>query len=328
MSDTLWAVIFGIVFFAALFLGVTGWIRAARPSNRRRKMAELQGAKTAREIVELALRREERSQIVYRSPHARRDAILKILRVVLAGLGLLLTFQQTQLYGLSFLLGGLGWFMPMFIMGPRLRRERTREAEMWQDWARLLGELAESGASLYDSLRTSVNHLPPELVPVAKRAAVIAEIDGIEPALDTLAETESPWGAQLSAGLRIAARAGGGISRPMKAIVTRIEDITEVHRQKNSSVVKVWVQTLALMTVGFVTMFLLWRNNSQYFAPFGEGIGQVLLLGISVIIVFCVGYLTTRGVVPPQEYVLGTERGAKAKAKQEKKQEKEELPVL
>ena len=315
MSPTLWAVIFGVLFFIALAAGVSGWIRAARPSKRRRKMVELQGARTAREIVELALKREERSQITYRSPYARRNAILLLVRVALAFFGLFLTYQQTQLYGLAVLLGGLGWFMPAFIMGPRLRREATREAEMWQDWARLLGELAESGASLYDSLRTSVRHLPPQLVPVAKRAAVIAEIDGIEPALNTLAETESPWGAQLSAGLRIVSRAGGGISKPMQSIVQRIEDITDVHRQKTSSVVKVWVQTLALMAVGGVTMFLLWRNNPDYFAPFSVGVGQVLLLGISVIIVFCVGYLTTRGVVPPQEYVLGTERGAKAKGK-------------
>lgn len=312
MTATLWAVVFGILFFVAFAVGVSGWIRAAQPSNRRRKMTELKGAKTAREIVELALSREERSQIAYRSPYARRDAILKIVRVGCAFLGLFLTYQQTQLYGLAVMLGGLGWFMPAFIMGPSLRRERTKEAEMWQDWARLLGELAESGASLYDSLRSSVKHLPKELSPVAKRAAVIAEIDGIEPALNTLAETESPWGAQLSAGLRIAARAGGGISKPMKAIVQRIEDITDVHRKKTSSVVKVWVQTLALMAVGSVTMFLLWRNNPDYFQPFGEGIGQLLLLGIGVIIVFCVGYLTTRGVVPPHEYVLGTERGAKA----------------
>ena len=311
MSNTLWAIIFGVLFFAAFFAGVAGWIKAAKPTNRQRKKIELQGAKSAREIVELAMRREERGQILYRAPHARRDAILKLIRFALGLLGILVVYQQTQLIGLCVLIGGLGWFMPAFIMGPRLRRERTREAEMWQDWARLLGELAEAGASLYDSLRTSAQHLPPELAPVAKRAAVIAEIDGIEPALNTLAETESPWGAQLSAGLRIAARAGGSISKPMKAIVDRIEDITDVHRQKTSSVVKVWVQTLALMVVGFVTMFLLWRNNPEYFTPFGEGIGQLLLLAISVIIVFCVGYLTTRGVVPPHEYVLGTERGAR-----------------
>lgn len=222
-----------------------------------------------------------------------------------AGLGgVALAWSATGLLGMALLLGGLGVLLPPFMAAPRRRRRQSREALAWQLWTRQLAELARAGAGLTDALVGSVEHAPPEVRPIVESVAITARLHGIEQALDELAASGQTWEPEVAAGLRMAASTGAAVAPPLLDLGERIGDVVDLHRAKTESVVSLWTQTIALLTLAGGVILLMYRNNPAYFEPYRVGGGQLVLVAISGLLLLSIGFLVFNSTVRDKPSML------------------------
>ena len=218
--------------------------------------------------------------------------------------GVAVGWLATGLAGMALLLGGLGLLLPVFMAAPRRRRRQTREALAWSLWSRQLAELARSGSGLSESLRASVAHAPDEISPTIAAVATVAEMRGLDAALDELSDAGTVWQPEVAAGLRMAATTGGGIADPLLDLCARIDDVVQLHRTKTEAVVQLWTQTIALLSLAGGVVFVMYRNNPAYFEPYRQGTGQLVFVGISMLLLMATGFLVWHSVVRDQNSVL------------------------
>ena len=242
--------------------------------------------------------------------HARTgERRIRLSKVALAQIvggfgGLVLGWMATELLGMTALLGGLGALLPPFMAAPRRRREQSRLARAWQLWTRQLAELARAGAGLNDAIASSVPHAPPELRHTLEAVVARARVDGIEAALDELGGAGHVWEPEVAAGLRMAATAGGSVASPLLDLSARIGDIVELHNRRTESVVQLWTQTIALLSLAGGVVVLMYRNNPAYFEPYRAGAGQLVLVGISALLLTATAFLVHHSVVREKRSVL------------------------
>ena len=283
MTAVLWALAFGALVTAGLVLAaLSGPLSRARPGN---------GSDA------------EQSNISPAAPKRRLSPLLLVQ--IVGGVGGGFTgWTATGLLGMVMLLGGMGALLPPFMAAPARRRRQTREALAWSLWSRQLAELARSGSGLTDSLRGSVEHTPKEIAATIERVASTAELHGIEQALDELAAQGTVWEPEMAAGLRMAATSGGAIAEPLLDLCGRIGDVVDLHRSKNEAVVQLWAQTIALLGLAGGVVTMMYRNNPAYFAPYEEGTGQLVFVGISGLLLMSTAFLVYHSVVREENSVL------------------------
>ncbi|WP_420626949.1 type II secretion system F family protein [Candidatus Poriferisodalis sp.] len=226
------------------------------------------------------------------------------VQVIAAGGGAALGFAATGLWGLAFLLGGLGALLPPFVAAPRKRRQQTREALAWQLWTRQLAELTRSGSGLTESLKSSTEHAPAQLADTVRRVASTAELRGIGPALDELAAAGAVWEPEVAVGLRIAASTGGPLTGPLLELCNRIGDVVSLHRARTEAVVQLWTQTIALLGLAGGVIVLMYRNNPAYFEPYRTTTGQLVLALIAMVLLGSTVFLVYHSVVHVEPSVL------------------------
>lgn len=213
-------------------------------------------------------------------------------------------WAATGLLGMLLLLGGMGALLPAFMAAPARRRRQTREALAWSLWSRQLAELARAGSGLSESLTGSVDHAPAQIAPKIARAASTAELQGLEVALEELADAGTVWEPEVAAGLRMAAASGGAIADPLLDLCGRISDVVDVHRSKSEAVVQLWTQTIALLCLAGGVVTLMYRNNPAYFEPYQEGTGQLVFVGLAGLLLMATGFLVFHSVVREENSVL------------------------
>ena len=218
--------------------------------------------------------------------------------------GLLLGWHTTGLLGMAVLLGGLGALLPPFMAAPRRRREQSKLARAWQLWTRQLAELARAGAGLNDAIAASVPHAPPELRPTLEVVAARSRVDGIDAALEELGAAGHVWEPEVAAGLRMAATTGGSVASPLLDLSARIGDIVELHNRKTESVAQLWTQTITLLSLAAGLIILMYHNNPAYFEPYRAGPGQLVLVGISGLLLMATTFLVHHSVVRERRSVL------------------------
>lgn len=235
---------------------------------------------------------------------ARRFGAVRLWQIGSAFGGFVLGLQATGLLGMALLLGGLGMLLPPFVAAPRRRRQQSRVALAWQLWTRQLAELARAGAGLTDALMGSVEHSPPEVRPTVEKVAISARVHGIDVALDELAAAGKMWEPEVAAGLRMAATTGAAVAPPLLDLGERIGDVVDLHRTRTESVVSLWTQTIALLSLAAGVILLMYRNNPAYFEPYRAGGGQLVLIAISGLLLLSVGFLVFHSVVREKPSVL------------------------
>ena len=297
--STLLFVVVGAVGLALVVAGATGAFTKRSPTRAATDPSEVPASPATR-----------------RGPKPAGDGGPRLSRVALAQVvgafgGLFLGWQATSLVGMAVLLGGLGALLPPFMAAPRRRREQSRRARAWQLWTRQLAELARAGAGLNDAIAGSVPHAPPELRPTLEAIVARARVDDLEAALDELAATGHIWEPEVAAGLRMATTSGGSVASPLLDLSARIGDVVELHRRKTESVVQLWTQTLALLSLAGGVVILMYHNNPAYFEPYRVGAGQLVLVGISALLIVATGFLVHHSVVREKRSVLAppTKRG-------------------
>ena len=250
-------------------------------------------------------RRRVRRRPVEFAPTPKRT--IKGPLVAKASLGIfaaVVAFWATDLAGMALLFGGLGVLMPSFIAAPRRRREASSAALAWQEWTRQVSELAHAGATLPDALVASAEHAPSELRTAIVSATDKLEVLGVTAALDDLATADKLWAPQAAAGLRVAHESGGPAAAPLKDLGRRIGSMVDLHRVKTEAVVRIWTQTIALLVLSAGIILLMWKNNPEYFAPYLDPTGQMVLVGIAGLLLTAIGFLVRHSVVRSEESVL------------------------
>ncbi len=235
---------------------------------------------------------------------ARATKPLALVQVGTAALGALVGYVATGLLGMVVLLAGMGALLPPFMAAPRRRRRQTKQALAWALWSRQLAEQARSGSGLTDSLRGSVSRAPQEIAPTIARVAQTAELHGLEEAFDELASLGNVWEPEVAAGLRMATTSGSGIADPLLDLCGRINDVVELHRARTEAVVALWTQTIALLSLAGGVVAMMYRTNPDYFEPYREGTGQLVLVGLSGLLLAVTAFLVYHSVVREENSVL------------------------
>ena len=277
-------VVFGAL--AAVGLGLVAL--SGRLSRFRRRSSEW----FDRELAKASLRGE------------RRLSSLTILQIAAAVAGGLVGWTATGLLGMMVLLGGLGALLPPFMAAPARRRRHTRQALAWSTWSRQLAELARAGSGLTEALRGSVEHAPAEIAETVARTAASAEFQGLEAALEDLADAGTVWEPEVAAGLRIAATSGGAVADPLLDLCGRISDVVDLHRSKTEAVVQLWTQTIALLGLAGGVVALMYYNNPAYFEPYETGTGQLVFVLIAGLLLMSTAFLVYHSVVRQENSVL------------------------
>ena len=289
------ALLFGavvVVGLALLVIGATGAF-----SGRRRADA---GAEPPEAPARLASRRG-----LQPAADGKRHLSKVGIAQLLGGFGgFFLGWQGTNLLGMALLIGGLGVLLPPFMAAPRRRREQSKVARAWQVWTRQLAELARAGAGLSDAIAGSVPHAPPELRPKIEVVVARARVSGIEAAFDELAAAGHVWEPEIAAGLRMATTTGGSVAAPLLDLSARIGDVVDLHNRKTEAVVQLWTQTIALLALAGGVVTLMYRNNPAYFEPYRVGTGQLVLVGISGLLLMATSFLVHHSVVREKRSVL------------------------
>ena len=239
-----------------------------------------------------------------RSAATVRLSSLMVVQVIAALAGGIAGWAATGLLGMMMLLGGLGALLPPFMAAPARRRRQTRRALAWSLWSRQLAELARAGLGLAESLSGSVEHAPDEIAATVEQTAITARLHGLEAALDELAEAGTVWEPEVAAGLRMAATSGGAVADPLLDLCGRISDVVALHRSKTEAVVELWAQTIALLGTAGAVVALMYRNNPTYFEPYKDGTGQLVLVGISGLLLLSTAFLVYHSVVREDNSVL------------------------
>ena len=229
---------------------------------------------------------------------------LAAVQAAAAAVGVVLGWLATGLLGMAALLGGLGLLLPPFMAAPARRRRQTAEALAWSLWCRQIAELANAGAGLAESIKSSVEHAPEPVAPIVAKVSAEADVDGLAAALELLASSGSVWEPEVAAGLRMAAASGSGVVGPLLDLSGRIDDVVELHRAKTEAVVQLWIQTIALLALAGGVVLLMYRNNPAYFEPYATSTGQLVLVGISGLLLISVSFLVYNSVVREQNSVL------------------------
>ena len=213
-------------------------------------------------------------------------------------------YTLSGLPGLVVLFGGLAALLPPFLTAPARRRLSARRAEAWRMWTGQLAELCRAGTNLSRGLVASAEHAPAEIAETIRRTAARVEVDGLDAALDELAEADELWSPQIAASVRIAHQAGASAATPLLDLARRMGDVVGIHRTQTEAVVKIWVQTIVLLLLSGIIVGLMWFNNPTYFDPYRAGSGPTFLLVIATMLLGAVGYLVRHSVVRGEESVL------------------------
>jgi Flp pilus assembly protein TadB len=182
---------------------------------------------------------------------------------------------------LAFLVPVVAYGLPMVLSAPSNRDVAVLEA--LDRWVRSLGSLLPTGRSIIDAIRVSVGQAPSLLAPNLR--VLTARLDDrwtISQALLALADDlDSADADAVIAALSLAAERGGtGATATLAALADNIQDRLralreiETERAKPRIVVR-QVTVITLVVLGLALLF-----GGSFFAPYGSGLGQLLLTAL------------------------------------------------
>lgn len=168
--------------------------------------------------------------------------------------------------------------LPVVLSAPANRDLAVLEA--LDRWVRTLGSLLPTGRSITDAIRVSVRQAPTLLAPHLR--LLIARLDDrwtSSQALLALAdELDSPDADAVLAALSLAADRGGtGATATLAALADNVQDRLRALREIETERAKprIVVRQVTVITLVVLTLALVFGGS--FFAPYGTGLGQVLL---------------------------------------------------
>lgn len=182
---------------------------------------------------------------------------------------------------LAVLLPVVAFGLPVVLSAPSNRDVAVLEA--LDRWVRSLGSLLPTGRSIIDAIRVSVGQAPSSLAPSLR--LLIARLDDrwtIGQALLALAdELDSADADAVIAALALAAERGGtGATATLAALADNIQDRLRALREIETERAKPRIVVRQVTVITLVVLSLALLFGGSFFAPYGSGLGQVLLTAL------------------------------------------------
>jgi len=193
-----------------------------------------------------------------------------LVAATLVGWPLLVVLVPVVVYGL-----------PAVLSAPSNRDLAVLEA--LDRWVRTLGSLLPTGRSISDAIRVSVGQAPALLAPHLR--LLTARLDDrwtSTQALFALAdELDSPDADAVLAALSLAAERGGtGASATLVALADNIQDRLRALREIETERAKPRIVVRQVTVITLVVLCLALLFGGSFFAPYGSGLGQILLAAL------------------------------------------------
>ncbi len=176
------------------------------------------------------------------------------------------------------LVPAVAYGLPLVLSAPSNRDLALLEA--LDRWVRTLGSLLPTGRSISDAIRVSVRQAPALIAPDLR--LLVARLDDrwtIEQALYALADDLNSADADaVLAALALAAQRGGtGAAATLDALADNVQDRLRALREIETERAKprIVVRQVTVLTLVVLSGALLFGGG--FFAPYGTGVGQVLL---------------------------------------------------
>lgn len=200
----------------------------------------------------------------------------------------------------------IGFGLPVVLSAPPNRDLMLLEA--LDRWVRSLASLLPTGRSISDAIRASTRLAPPLLA--ARLRILSGRLDDrwtIEQALRALAdELDSPDADGVLAALALAAQRGGtGAVATLTALGDSIQDRLRALREIETERAKprIVVRQVTIITVAVLGLALVFGGD--FFAPYGSGLGQLLLAGLVLVYLGSLVFLRRLTLPRPRQRILG-----------------------
>jgi Flp pilus assembly protein TadB len=207
---------------------------------------------------------------------------------------------------------GLAAAVAVFLL-PRLSsarasRRRTAVLEGLEQWARRLSDLLSASRGLEDALEASARSAPKVIVgPVSALARGLAARGGSDAALRAFAdEIDDPAGDRIVAALIIATgRRGGAVGDVLRTLAEQLA--RDVATRRDIDAERAEHRTTLKWIVGIVIAFTVFCVlNRSFSAPFGTGLGQLVLAVIAVLYIAGLSWLQHLGNIDaPARFLAG-----------------------
>ncbi len=171
--------------------------------------------------------------------------------------------------------------LPAMLGADRRAKEAIDRVEAVQEWARRVADILAIGVGLEQALAGAARSAPASIrVQTATLAARIAAGAGTEPSLRQFADELADPSADLVVAALILAsrRRGPGVAAALTGIADSAAEEVAARRRIEADRAKprATARAVTLITVGIITLGLL---NSDYTAPYGGPVGQIVLAG-------------------------------------------------
>lgn len=221
-------------------------------------------------------------------------AVSAVTRWPVAGL-----IVTTAIVGLPYLLGSA-----------KLAAKAIDRVEAIEEWTRRLADVLATGVGLEQALSTSSSTCPPPLR--TEVTALVARLTARWPTEQVLRafadDLDDAAGDFVVASLLLAnRRRGPGLSGMLTAVAGSVADEVAARRKIEAERAKPrsTARLVTLITLGVAGVLML---NGHYLAPYGDGLGQLVLLVIAGAFTGCLLWIRALTLAPPTPRFL-TEPG-------------------
>ncbi|MHB8449102.1 MAG: type II secretion system F family protein [Mycobacteriales bacterium] len=173
---------------------------------------------------------------------------------------------------------GMGW-----LFRPKTGAGRIERLEALEQWTRRLSDLLVVGSGIEQALVVSVRTAPAPIAPqVAALAARLQARTATEAALRAFAdEVDDPAGDLVAAALILASRRRGrGLAQVLDGLARAVADEVVVRRGIDADRAKPRTTARAVTWITLLAAAALILLDRAYVAPFGTGVGQLVLAGV------------------------------------------------
>jgi Flp pilus assembly protein TadB len=201
--------------------------------------------------------------------------------------------------------------LPYLLDAGRVAQRSIARIEAIEEWTRRLADVLATGVGLEQGLVASRATCPPPIAPQID--ALVARLSARWPtdqALRALADDLDDGAADfVVASLLLASRRRGpGLSSVLTAAAGSVGDEVAARRKIEAERARPrsTARLVTLITLGVAGLLML---NGIYLAPYGDGLGQLVLLVIAAAFAGCLLWVRALTLAPPAPRFLTTTRG-------------------
>jgi tight adherence protein B len=207
---------------------------------------------------------------------------------------------------LAVVLGALAGYLPVAVLGGRVRRRRREYAEVWPEAIDDLASAVRAGMSLPDAVAALADRGPVPLRPAFATFALDYQVSGrFGECLDRLkARLADPVGDRVVEGLRIAREVGGGeLGRLLRNLSGYLRD--DLHTRSELEARQSWAVNGARLAVSAPWLVLLaMATQPEVITRYRSPAGALILVVAAVLCVVAYRLMMRLGRLPVEQRIL------------------------